>query len=187
MKKLISVLLKILKISGITAGSLIALLFLAPMVFPDTVGHRIKSWTNQSITGDLNFSNSRLSFFNHFPSLTLTLYNVDLRGSAPFDKDTLLSARKLGFGINLKKLIFDRVVHVNKIFLTDARMNVQANAKGEANKINFKMRIGLPPVGIIGIPLRITGTSDSPKIKLGNKDSDQLEETEDAKPESLII
>lgn len=59
---------------------------------------------------------------------------MDLRGSAPFDKDTLLSARKLGFRINLKKLIFDPVVHVNKIFLTNApMMNVQVNAKGEAN------------------------------------------------------
>lgn len=48
------------------------------------------------------------------------------------------------------------------------------------NKINFKMRIGLPPLGIIGIPLCITGTSDSPKIKLGSKDSDQLGETDDA-------
>jgi AsmA protein len=44
------------------------------------------------------------------------------------------------------------------------------------NKVNFKMRIGLPPLGIIGIPLRITGNSDNPKIKLGKSDSDPLEE-----------
>ncbi len=44
------------------------------------------------------------------------------------------------------------------------------------NKVNFKMRIGLPPLGIIGIPLRITGSSDNPKIKVGKSDSDPLEE-----------
>jgi len=44
------------------------------------------------------------------------------------------------------------------------------------NRVNFKMRIGLPPLGIIGIPLRITGSSDNPKIKLGKSDSDPLEE-----------
>ncbi|HVU85509.1 MAG TPA: AsmA family protein, partial [Puia sp.] len=140
MKKFLSVPLKFIKISGITVAVLIALLFLAPILFPGTVSQQIKSWTNQSITGDLNFSKSRLSFFNHFPSLTLTLYDVDLKGSAPFDKDTLLSARKLGFGINLQKLIFNGVVHINKIYLTDALMNVQVSENGEANYNIYKSR-----------------------------------------------
>ena len=47
------------------------------------------------------------------------------------------------------------------------------------NKINFKMRIGLPPLGIIGIPLHITGNSDNPKINMGKSDSDQLQEKEE--------
>lgn len=68
--------------------------------------------------------------------ISVLLYDVSLKGAAPFDKDTLLSSRKLGFGINLQKLIFDHVVHINKIFLTDALMNVQVNEKGEANYLN---------------------------------------------------
>jgi AsmA protein len=47
------------------------------------------------------------------------------------------------------------------------------------NKVNFKMRIGLPPLGIIGIPVRITGNSDNPKVKMSNTDSDPLEEKEE--------
>ena len=39
------------------------------------------------------------------------------------------------------------------------------------------MRLGLPPMGIIGIPLTVTGTQDNPKVKLGKKTED-LEETE---------
>jgi AsmA protein len=39
------------------------------------------------------------------------------------------------------------------------------------------MRLGLPPLGIIGIPLTVTGTKDDPKVKLGKKTED-LEETE---------
>jgi AsmA protein len=38
------------------------------------------------------------------------------------------------------------------------------------------MRIGLPPLGIIGVPLRITGNADNPKIKMSKSDSDPLEE-----------
>ena len=45
-------------------------------------------------------------------------------------------------------------------------------------KLNLKMRLGLPPLGIFGIPLNVTGTQDNPKIKLGRKTED-LEETKD--------
>lgn len=45
-------------------------------------------------------------------------------------------------------------------------------------KLNIKMRLGLPPLGIIGIPLIITGNKDNPKVKIGQK-SEDLEETKD--------
>jgi AsmA protein len=133
LKNVSRILLRVLKISGITLASILILLFLAPYLFPDTVGKQIKHWTNQSIKGDLNFTKARLSFFTHFPSLTLTLYDVDLKGSAPFLLDTLLSAEKLGFGVNLEKLIFDRQVTINKIYLNGAYIHVMVNDSGQAN------------------------------------------------------
>jgi len=44
------------------------------------------------------------------------------------------------------------------------------------------MRLGLPPLGIIGIPMNVTGTQDNPKIRLGKGDNDALEETEYNEP-----
>lgn len=127
------ILLKLLKITGITIGSLLALLFIAPYVFPNTISEKIKQWANSSIKGELNFSKARLSFFNHFPSLTLTLHDFSLKGSAPYASDTLIAAEKLSLGINLKSLFFDKEVNVNKIFLTHAFLNVQIDEKGQAN------------------------------------------------------
>ena len=40
------------------------------------------------------------------------------------------------------------------------------------------MRLGLPPFGIFGIPMTITGTADNPKVKVG-KQSEDLTETKD--------
>ena len=53
-------------------------------------------------------------------------------------------------------------------------------------RLNIKMRLGLPPLGIIGIPLTVTGTQENPKVKLGKK-GDDIEETEydDSKPETV--
>lgn len=124
---------KLLKITGISVGSILLLLFLAPVVFPGTVAEKIKNWANNSLDGEINFSKTRLSFFNHFPSLTLTLYDFSLKGSAPFKKDTLIAADKISLGINLKSLFFEKSVRIDKIFLSDAHINVQVNEKGEAN------------------------------------------------------
>ena len=44
-------------------------------------------------------------------------------------------------------------------------------------RLNLKMRLGLPPLGIIGIPLKITGTQENPRVRLG-KQTEDLEETE---------
>jgi AsmA protein len=44
-------------------------------------------------------------------------------------------------------------------------------------QLNLKMRLGLPPLGIIGIPLTVTGTQEKPKVKLGRK-TEEIEEKE---------
>jgi len=124
---------KVFKVAGFSIASILLLLFLAPVLFPGTVAEKIKNWTNSSLDGELNFSKVRLSFFNHFPSLTVTLYNFTLKGSEPYKKDTLVSADEIALGVNLKSLVFDKSVRIDKIFISDAFMNVEVNEKGEAN------------------------------------------------------
>ena len=92
---------KIIKIAGLVIISLLLLLFLLPYLFPTTISTKIKTFVNTSIKGELNFSSARLSFFNHFPTLTLTLYDFTLKGSAPFQKETLIASKELAFGLDL--------------------------------------------------------------------------------------
>ena len=138
MKKVIKkTLLKILKIAGITFGSILLLLFLLPYFFPGTIAQKIKELANNSINGELNFSDARLSFFNHFPALTLTLYNVELKGSAPFKKDTLIATDELALGIDLGSL-FKKQININQFFLTKAFINIKVNEAGQANYNVYK-------------------------------------------------
>ncbi|WP_333600505.1 AsmA family protein [Flavobacterium sp.] len=128
-----SVVVKILKITGITIGSILLLLFLIPILFPGKIAEEVKSFANQKLEGELNFKEANLSFFNHFPSLTLTLTDFSLKGSAPYKKETLLSANEVSFGINIRSLLFDKKVNIDKIYVSDAFINVKVNEKGEAN------------------------------------------------------
>jgi AsmA protein len=56
------------------------------------------------------------------------------------------------------------------------RMEGQTRLDGA---LKLRMRLGLPPLGIIGIPMRVTGTHSNPKVKLGKGDNEPLEQTAD--------
>ncbi len=128
-----SIALKILKWLGIVIASILLLMFLIPLIFPGTISQQVKVFANKSLDGELNFTKSKLSFFAHFPSLTVSLDELSLKGSAPFKNDTLLKADEVAFGINLKRLIFDNEIKIDEIYVSDAFINVMVNEKGEAN------------------------------------------------------
>ena len=131
--KLKPLVIKTLKISGITLGVLLLFMFIAPMIFPNTIAEKIKHFANEKLNGELNFKEANLSFFHNFPSLTLTLKDFSLKGSAPFKKDTLVAAKEIAFGINIRSLIFDKKVNIDQIFVSNALMNVKVNENGDAN------------------------------------------------------
>ena len=125
------ILLKLLKITGIALAAILALMFLLPYLFPDFVGAKIRQWAKTSIRSELNFSTARLSFFRHFPALTLTLHDFKLQGSAPFEKETLIEADEVALGVDLRSVFSE--VNIDKIFLTNAFINIQVDTAGNAN------------------------------------------------------
>ena len=137
MTRLKKILWTALKGAGATVAAVLLLLFLLPILFPGAIAEQIKTWTNESIEGELQFSKTRLSFFEHFPSLTLTLYDFSLTGSAPFAGDTLLAGEALSFGLNLAS-VFGETLEVNTFYIDDARINVQVDTLGQANYNVYK-------------------------------------------------
>jgi len=135
---------KVLKITGITAGSLLLLLFLLPYVFPRFVSNKIRQWARHSIQTELHFSAARLSFFRHFPALTLTLYNVRLNGAAPFEKEQLIDADEISLGVDLRSVFSE--VTIDKIFLTNASINIQVDSTGRPNYNIYASRPADKPV-----------------------------------------
>ncbi|MDE3236850.1 MAG: AsmA family protein [Bacteroidota bacterium] len=131
---------KLTKAVKIVTGSIaivLLLMFLLPVLFPQTVSRKIKEWTNQTINGELNFSKARLSFFNHFPSLTLTLYDFSLKGSTPFEKDTLVSTKELALGIDLKT-VFSKKLSIDEIYVTGGNIHVEVDSTGLPNYNVYK-------------------------------------------------
>lgn len=124
---------RFLKIFGITFVIFVLVLFLLPTLFPETITNKVKSFANEKLNGELSFKKTNLSFFTHFPSLTLTLDEFLLKGSTPFQNDTLIAANKIAFGINVKSIFFDDKLKIDKIYLSDGKINIKVNKKGQPN------------------------------------------------------
>jgi AsmA protein len=128
-----SIFLKVLKYTGITIVVLLVLMFITPFIFSDKIKEQVKKTANEKLNGELNYSDANVSFFTHFPSLTLTLNDFKLNGSTPFQNEKLVTADEVAFGINLSSLIFGKTISIDQIFLSNALINVKVNKKGEAN------------------------------------------------------
>jgi AsmA protein len=137
------ILFRVLKITGITITGFLLLLFALPYLFPHTVSDKIKQWANGSIKGQLSFSHTSLSFFKHFPSLTLTLYDLSLKGSKPFENDTLVAAKEVSLGIDLSS-VFQEKITIKKIYLNKAFINIQADSAGHVNYAVYKPKNATP-------------------------------------------
>ena len=129
---------KSLKYIGITLATLLAIMFIAPYIFADKINAEIKKVANQKLNAKLDYSESNISFFTHFPSLTVSLENFKINGSAPYEKENLIRAKEVAFGINLASLIFGKSVNIDEIFLSNADINVKVNKDGLANYNIYK-------------------------------------------------
>lgn len=133
-----TLLVKILKVTGITFIISLLILVLLPIIFADTITEKVKVLANKNLEGELNFNDSELSFFKHFPSLTLTLHELNLNGSKPYKNKSLVSAKEISFGIDVWSVVFGNQTEIEEIYLEEAKINILVNRKGEANYNIYK-------------------------------------------------
>jgi AsmA protein len=80
--------------------------------------------------------------------------------------------------VDIKSTIKNNIVTIERFKFKVAGFRLRFEGQTSLDgKLNLKMRIGLPPLGIFGIPIKVLGTQENPDIKLGRK-SEDLEETE---------
>lgn len=131
--KLKSIFVKTAKYIGVSFTVILALMFVTPLLFSDKIKEEIKKTANKKLTGEMNYSDVNVSFFKHFPSLTVTLNDFKLNGSAPFQKERLINAKEVSFGINVSSLIFGKSIKIDQIYLSNSTINIKVDKDGLAN------------------------------------------------------
>jgi len=131
-KKSSNKILKAAKIFGITTGSLAILLFVIPCFFKDTITKRVNEIAKDYIKSDVKFEKINLSFYSHFPNLTVSLENSVIGASDNFPNQNLINAQNIGLGIDLFSLFGDKITF-NKLYLSNADINVKVDSLGNSN------------------------------------------------------
>ena len=83
--------------------------------------------------------------------------------------------------VNIETTIANNIITIKqtKMRMAGFRLKFDGQVSFD-NALNLHFRLGLPPLGIFGIPMTITGTESKPIIHLGKgKQEDELKETED--------
>ncbi|MFT3920706.1 AsmA family protein [Cloacibacterium sp.] len=127
-----SALSKIIKISGISLGGVVLVLYASPYFFKDTINNGIKKATKSYIKTDVDFKDLNISFFTNFPNLTVTLTNSSVKGSIPFQNENLIDAKEIGLGVDVTTLFSDKIVF-NTLYIEDANIHLKIDSLGRNN------------------------------------------------------
>ena len=95
---------KILKITGVTLLSIIALLFAIPYFFKDQINAKILKSINNNVDAKVSFVEADLSLLKSFPQPNVTIKKLSIINNAPFKGDTLVYFGELNLKMSVKEL-----------------------------------------------------------------------------------
>jgi len=124
---------KFLKYTGIIILSLLVLAFSVPFLFKGKIIKLVKAEINKNIEAKVEFKDVSLSLFRHFPKLSIGLEEISVAGIQEFEKDTLLSAKRIDASVNLWSVISGSDMKVHGVFLKSPRIHALINKTGKAN------------------------------------------------------
>ena len=116
---------------------------------------------------------------------TLSLQKIKVKGFKLFSAVSKATNRDSLNNPDLSKVDIKTTIANNIITIEKIKMRVfgfRPRFEGQVSfdgKLNLKGRIGLPPLGIFGIPFSVTGTQSNPVVKLKRGGDGKLEETSD--------
>ena len=126
---------KILKITGITLLSIIALLIAIPYFFKDQINAKILESINNSVDAKVSFVDADLSLLKSFPQANVTIEKLSILNNAPFKGDTLVYLGELNLKMSVKELFKSKeeAINIEAISSKNGLINIIFNKDGIGN------------------------------------------------------
>lgn len=124
---------KSLKVFVIVLASLIVLLFASGYIFRSKIVSMVKAEINKNINAKVDFKEVDISFFRHFPKVSIGLDELQVTGTGYFAADTLLSAKRLDATVDIMSFIRGINMAIYSLTLDAPRIHALVNKDGLAN------------------------------------------------------
>ncbi|MEP7236486.1 MAG: AsmA-like C-terminal region-containing protein [Ferruginibacter sp.] len=124
---------KFFKIFFITILVLIGLLFATPYIFKGKIISLVKKEINKNLNAKVDFKGVDISFFRHFPKVSIGLDSLQVIGMDYFAADTLLSAKRLDATVDFMSFIRGSNMDIYNLYLESPRINAIVSEDGLAN------------------------------------------------------
>lgn len=124
---------KTMKIAGITLGVILLLLLILPFAFQGKLAKLVKEEGNKMLNAQFDFRTLNISLLRNFPSASVSLEDFWLKGTRPFENDTLIQAGELTAAVNLFSLFGDGGYDISRIIVKDTRVHAIVLEDGRPN------------------------------------------------------
>lgn len=124
---------KTMKIAGITLGVILLLLLILPFAFQGKLAKLVKEEGNKMLYAQFDFRTLNISLLRNFPSASVSLEDFWLKGTGPFENDTLIQAGELTAAVNLFSLFGDGGYDISRIIVKDTRVHAIVLEDGRPN------------------------------------------------------
>ncbi|MBC2846300.1 AsmA-like C-terminal region-containing protein [Winogradskyella flava] len=126
---------KIFKIIGIVLLIFIAILIAIPFVLESKIDTIVQNYAKENLDADLSFDDISLSLITSFPKAEVSVDNLKINNRAPFDGETLATAKSLSFEMPIGQLFKgdDEPLAVNEIIADELLLTIKTNKNGTTN------------------------------------------------------
>ncbi len=124
---------KVLFSIAIVLFLLLGLLLILPYMFKDEIVAQVKTAANENLNAKVEFKDVNISFFRHFPRLSVGLEGLEVTGVQEFEGVKLVQCERLDVAVNLWSAIFGDAVEINGLYLQKPVLNVYVLSNGKAN------------------------------------------------------
>lgn len=124
---------KILKITGISLLVLLLILMVTPFLFKGKIESMLKKTVNEQINAKFDFKEVDLSLIRSFPKASLRISDLSLINQAPFEGDTLLTAKELYLTLSIAQLFKSEGMAIDAFKIDQAYINIKIDSLERAN------------------------------------------------------
>jgi hypothetical protein len=110
-------------------------------LYQDQLVQHFVTQANRVLATPVKVQSIRLSLWEKFPQVAISLKDVEISGSLPAEDSVLARAEKLDFTFNLLSLLQGDYV-INKVYLTNSEVMLVVDESGENNYSIFQKREG---------------------------------------------